>query len=170
MILGLDISTSMIGWSVFDEDQILMESGRFKPNKKLSLEERAQSFGKFLLSPQIQRFNISKVYIEAPFSAFAGGKTSAKTMSSLQRFNGMVSFISYQIFKSLPVLVKVAEARKNCGIKVPRGTKAKSVVLAWVDNKFEDFEITYTKFGNPKAGCDDEADAIVIGLFHFDLR
>jgi len=53
---------------------------------------------------------------------------------------------------------------------VPRGTKAKEVVLQWVDEKFDNFIMEHTKHGNPKPGLDDEADAIVVALSHFDLR
>jgi hypothetical protein len=56
------------------------------------------------------------------------------------------------------------------GIKVPRGTKAKEVILQWVDDKFDNFIMEYTNHGNPKPGLDDEADAIVVALSHFDLR
>ena len=61
-------------------------------------------------------------------------------------------------------------ARSRVGIKVPRGTKAKVVVLKWVDERFDNFIMEHTRHGNPKPGLDDEADAIVVALSHFDLR
>jgi hypothetical protein len=101
---------------------------------------------------------------------FSGGKTTAKTMSSLQRFNGMVSLLAYQHLGKPPTLVGATTARSRCGIKVPRGTKAKVVVLAWVDKNIDQFEMVYTRHGNPKPGLDDEADAIIVAMSHFDLR
>jgi hypothetical protein len=101
---------------------------------------------------------------------FSGGKTTAKTMSSLQRFNGMVSLIAHQLLGKPPTLVGATTARSIVGIKVPRGTKAKTVVLAWADDKFDNFIMEHTRHGNPKPGLDDEADAIVVALSHFDLR
>jgi len=101
---------------------------------------------------------------------FSGGKTTAKTMSSLQRFNGMVSLLAYQHLGKPPTLVGATTARSRCGIKVPRGTKAKVVVLEWVNENIDGFIMEYTNHGNPKPGLDDEADAIVVAMSHFDIR
>ena len=53
-------------------------------------------------------------------------------------------------------------ARKLAGIKVPRGQKAKQVVLEHLLNTEPAFTIEYTKHGNPKPESYDRADAIVI--------
>ena len=53
---------------------------------------------------------------------------------------------------------------------MPRGTKAKVVIVEWADNYFDSFNVELTRHGNPKPGTDDEADAIVVALSHFDLR
>jgi Holliday junction resolvasome RuvABC endonuclease subunit len=170
MIIGIDVSTSKIGWAVIDENKKLIDSGVFKTNKKHSLEEKATDFLDSVLLPLKALYPKSEVRIEAPFSMFSGGKTTAKTMSSLQRFNGMISLLIYQTFKKSAELVAPISARSRCGIKVPRGTKAKVVVMEWVDKTFENFEMEYTKAGNPKPGKDDEADAIIVALSHFDVR
>ena len=136
----------------------------------MSLEERAEALKYNVLQPICTLHNIVEIRIEEPFSMFSGGKTTAKTMSSLQRFNGMVSLTAHQLLGKPPTLVGATTARSRCGIKVPRGTKAKTVVLQWVDEKFDNFIMEYTRHGNPKPGLDDEADAIVVALSHFDLR
>ena len=170
MILGLDVSTTRIGWAIINDKQELIDSGFFKTDKKMSLEERAESLRYNVLDPIVTLHNIVEIRVEEPFSMFSGGKTTAKTMSSLQRFNGMVSLITHQLLGKPPTLVGATTARSRCGIKVPRGTKAKVVVLAWVDEKFDNFVMEHTRHGNPKPGLDDEADAIVVALSHFDLR
>jgi len=101
---------------------------------------------------------------------FSGGKTTARTMSSLQRFNGMISLLVLQVFGDPPTMVGSRTARARCGIKVPKGTKAKKVIVEWADNYFDSFNVELTRHGNPKPGTDDEADAIVVALSHFDLR
>ena len=101
---------------------------------------------------------------------FSGGKTTANTMSSLQRFNGMVSILVYDLFSIKPELVGARVARSRAGIKVPKGEDAKKIVTEWVQNKYSNFKVEYTKHGNPKPGTDDEADAIVIAYSHFDVR
>ena len=170
MILGLDVSTSRIGWAIINDKQELVDSNFFKTNKKHSLEERAVEVKENIIDPIIAIHDITEIRIEEPFMMFSGGKTTARTMSSLQRFNGMVSLIAHQALGCPPTLVGATTARSRCGIKVPRGTKAKQVVLMWCASKYDNFVMDYTRHGNPKPGLDDEADAIVIALSHFDLR
>jgi len=170
MILGLDVSTSRIGWAIINEKQELVDSDFFKTKAKTPLEERATALRDNVLQPIMAIHNITEIRIEEPFSMFSGGKTTAKTMSSLQRFNGMVSLIAHQLLGKPPTLVGATTARSRVGIKVPRGTKAKEIVLMWVVSKFDNFIMEYTAHGNPKPGLDDEADAIVVALSHFDLR
>ena len=170
MILGLDVSTTRIGWAVINDKQELVDSDFYKTDKKMGLEERAEDFLSNVLRPLSIVHEIHEVRVEEPFSMFSGGKTTARTMSSLQRFNGMISLLVLQMFDSPPTMVGATTARSRCGIKVPRGTKAKVVVLKWVDDKFDKFIMEHTRHGNPKPGLDDEADAIVVALSHFDLR
>ena len=170
MILGLDVSTSRIGWAIINEKQELVDSDFFKTKAKTPLEERATALRDNVLQPIMAIHNITEIRIEEPFSMFSGGKTTAKTMSSLQRFNGMISFAAHLTLGKPPTLVGATTARSRVGIKVPRGTKAKEIVLMWVVSKFDNFIMEYTAHGNPKPGLDDEADAIVVALSHFDLR
>ena len=90
------------------------------------------------------------------------GKSSANTLSKLMRFNGIVSYIIYELFDIKPQYIAATTARKECGIKVKRGEKAKEVVLKHLLDNESAFKIEYTKFGNPKPESYDRADAIVI--------
>lgn len=171
MILGIDVSTTKIGWSIIDlETKELINSGVFKTDSKEGLEERGISFRENVLKPIKTLHNITIIRIEEPFSMFSGGKTTANTMSSLQRFNGMISILVYDLFSIKPELVGARVARSRAGIKVPKGEDAKKIVTEWVQNKYSNFKVEYTKHGNPKPGTDDEADAIVIAYSHFDVR
>ena len=87
MILGLDISTSKIGYSIIDKDNNLVTC-HFMKLKTLALEERAEIFYEFLCGLS-KKYEIKDIFIEEPFSMFGGGRTTAATMSKLQRFNGM---------------------------------------------------------------------------------
>jgi hypothetical protein len=93
---------------------------------------------------------------------FMGGKSSAKTLSTLTRFNGIVSWLVYELFEVKPKFIGASTARKSAGIKVPRGLKAKQVVLEHLLETEPAFKIEYTKFGNPKPESYDRADAIII--------
>ena len=105
---------------------------------------------------------IEKIYIEQPLHMFMKGKSSAKTLSALMTFNGVVSWLVYEMFEIEPKYLAATSARKHCGIKVKRGEKSKEVVLQHLLDNEPAFKISYTKYGNPKAESYDQADAIVI--------
>lgn len=169
MILGLDISTSVIGIAVLDQDKNLMSYDAIKFKSDVSLEERAD-----FLSKEIQTLNttwrIKHVFVEQPFIAFSGGKTTAVTMSKLQRFNGMCCYGLYCIYRDSPTLIQANKARGLVGIKVRRGEKAKPVVLAWVEENYKgSFSYEMTRHGNPKPTTYDMADAVVVARAGIEL-
>ena len=61
-----------------------------------------------------------------------------------------------------PEYLAATSARKTCGIKVPRGTKAKQVVLKYVLDNVPEVVVEYTKHGNPTPGSYDRADSYII--------
>ena len=93
---------------------------------------------------------------------FMKGRSSAKTLSALMTFNGIVSWLVYEMFEIEPQYIAATSARKKAGIRVKRGQKAKEVVLKYLIDNEPAFKVEYTKHGNPKAGEYDKADAIVI--------
>ena len=68
------------------------------------------------------------------------------------------------MFHREPDYLAATSARKSCGITVPKGTKAKEVVLEYLLDNEPSFEVEYTRHGNPKPGTDDKADAVVVAL------
>ena len=81
---------------------------------------------------------------------------------TLAKFNGIISYICERDFKITPEYVGATTARKTCGIKVPKGQKAKEVVLNFVLDNEGAFDIEYTKHGNPRPGTYDKADSYII--------
>ena len=163
MILGLDISTSKIGYSIIDKDNNLIAC-QFMKLKTLALEERAEIFYELLCDIK-KKYKIEKIFIEEPFSMFGGGKTTAMTMAKLQRFNGMCSFAVRRVFGQSGTLISANKARKLVGLKIKRGEDTKKKVIEWCQQRYpRDFIIVLTSYGNPKPGTDDMADSIVIGL------
>ena len=85
----------------------------------------------------------------------------AQIKPTLQRFNGIVSWICYELFNTEPEYITPISARSKCNIKVPRGSKAKDVVMQhFLDTK--EFDISYTRYGNIQKYCYDIADAVVV--------
>ena len=91
-------------------------------------------------------------------------------MAALQKFNGIVSWLVYELFEIEPNYITATSARKRAGIKVPRGQKAKEVVLDFLLENEKAFKIEYTKFGNPKPESYDRADAIVVAKAGYDIE
>ena len=158
--LGLDISTSKVGLCIMDYKFKLLETKLIKLNTKDELEDRCLQLEEFISN---LNYNIKDIYIESAFIAFAGGKTSAVTMSKLQRFNGMVCYMVRKLLEKQAVLLSPAKARGLVGLKIKRGENTKLKVIEHVTRSFpNDFEYELTRHGNPKPGTDDRADAIVI--------
>ena len=162
MILGIDNSTSKIGYSVIDYSTNLIECQLIKLKSSDSLEARADLF--FSIISQVEKkYDIKHVFIEQPFVAFSGGKTTANTMAKLQRFNGMCCYCVRLLFGFPATLIQANKARGLIGLKIKRGEKTKLKVIEWAQEKYpKDFIVEYTRHGNPKPGTDDKADSIVI--------
>ena len=161
MILGLDISTSITGATVIDEN------GKVVYNEAWDLRKYKEFFQKAeVVKGKIweleDTFLIKEIYIEQSLQSFRSGFSSAKTLSTLSRFNGVVSWLCYDILKLKPEYIAATSARKKCGIKVPKGTKAKQVIIQYVLDNVPSVLIEYTKHGNPKPHCFDKADSWVI--------
>jgi Holliday junction resolvasome RuvABC endonuclease subunit len=175
MILGVDVSTSITGFAIVAEEQLVyydsIDLRKYKnvfdktiaiKEKILDLYEMYQCNNDDSMRMGNADYPIEHIYIEQPFTFFNSGGSSAKTMATLQRFNGIVSWILFEIFEIRPEYVGATAARKHAGIKVPRGQKAKKVVLEHLLKTEPAFKIEYTRHGNPKPESYDRADAIVI--------
>ena len=164
-ILGLDISTSITGIAVIHAGEIresFFWDTRNK-NKFPSLYDKA-AFLKENLIKLRKQYEISDIYIEQSLHSFRSGFSSAQTLSTLSRFNGIVSWLCYEIFGTKPKMIAATSARKQAGVGIKRGDNAKEKVLQFVVDNYPDIEIIYTKHGNPKPGVLDMCDSIIIAL------
>ena len=163
MIIGLDVSTSIVGVCVLSELGEVIEFDHINLKKIDNLYSKNTAVNQKLLS-LLEKYDnsIKHIVIEKPFEFFNSGSSTAATMSKLQRFNGMVSWAVYYLFEKEPIMVEAKEARKLAGIKVPRGSNAKQIVLEHIQNTEEKFVIERTAKGNPRDYFYDMADAIVV--------
>jgi len=170
VILGLDISTSRVGLCLLDLNNNLIKADVIKLDTSQELEERCIHLETLINNLNSSNhinskkgYSILSVFIESPFIMFSGGKTTAATMSKLQRFNGMVSFMVRKALGLQPVLITANKARGLVGLKIKRGENTKRKVIEWVEGRFpSDFKYELTRYGNPKPGTDDRADAVII--------
>jgi len=117
MILGLDISTTCIGYCVYDEKNILDKNaikleGEFYNRVDVALKE---------IDRIVDGWKIKKVHIEDFLMKFAIGKSSAFSINKLIAFN---SILSYHLYK------------KNLIIKRYNVLTARKVLFGQAKNKF----------------------------------
>jgi Holliday junction resolvasome RuvABC endonuclease subunit len=166
LTLGLDISTSITGLSIVDEQESVVFSTYIdtrNKNKFSSLYEKAE-FIKNKLAEIEDTYCISSICIEQSLQSFRSGFSSAKTLSTLSRFNGIVSWLCWDIFSLEPEMIAASSARKVAGASIKRGENTKEKILQFIVDKYPQISIRYTKHGNPKPGTYDLCDSIIIAL------
>ncbi len=162
MILGLDVSTSITGITILEKDGTLVYNDSWDTRKYKSFFEKVDYVEKKIIHLSKLYGGFERVFIEESLQTFRSGFSSAKTLSTLARFNGVVSWLVYRVLKTEPLYLAATSARKLCGIKVPRGTKAKQVVIQHILDNVPEIQIEYTKQNNIKPHCYDKADSWVI--------
>jgi|TARA_R110001583_G_scaffold32772_1_gene111311 hypothetical protein len=178
VILGLDISTSCTGWCLIDSiDSKLLKIGYIDLGKEKNFLAKAEIVKRELVSIS-QENDIKEIFIEENLQAFRPGFSSAKTLMTLARFNGIISYICVRDLKFEPQFINVNIARKNLGLKIDRKSKltTKEQIFEWVKNRVEiDWPVKVLKSGPRKGvtvqspGCYDMADAYVIASAGFKI-
>ena len=93
MILGLDISTTMVGVAVI-ADGNLVKSEAWDISKYGTLFEKAEYIGAELHGLRSE-YNIQNIFIETALQKFLPGTSRADTILKLAQFNGIVSWICF---------------------------------------------------------------------------
>ena len=163
--LGLDISTSITGATIIQDAKIIKTTfwDTRNKNKFATIYDKAK-FVRSQLEDLAFDYKITNVYIEQSLHSFRSGFSSAQTLSTLSRFNGIISWICWDLLGIQPEMIAATSARKQAGVGIKRGDNAKEKVLQFIIDKYPDIEIQYTKHGNPKPGTLDMCDSIIIAL------
>lgn len=163
MILGLDISTSITGFTILNDDGSIFHNEAIDlTSKKLDTVFKKASIVRDRLQQLKHMYCIHKVYIEQSLNAFRPGLSSAQVILTLGKFNGIVSWICHEIFGMEPEYIGASTARKALGIKIEKGQNAKEIVLKNILALEPTFSVEYTAHNNPKKGTYDRADSYVI--------
>ena len=167
-VLGLDVSTSCVGVCVLPvEKEVDRRLDRMDFKGCDGFWRKAEFARDYLRELRDDsRWKISAVSIEEPLLGFAGGKSSAKTITSLVRFNGIVSYLCLETFGIDPTYVNVNSARKSCGIKLtPRkvgGPQKEQVFKHMSERDLKDVVWPTKKSGKIVDWAGDATDAYVI--------
>ena len=185
-ILGLDISTKVIGFALFDiSGSKLLElthfSPKIKPQPEDKLEElmmKANTFQRHLEG--YKDMGITRVIIEEPLL----NSNNVYTVGTLLRYNTMICKLIYDIFEIVPTFISTYNARKYAfpdlvgpnekGRNVlfggyPKDIDKKQVIWDHVNDVCPDVQWLYDKNGKLKKENFDMSDAATAVIGHFNM-
>ena len=111
MVLGLDISTACVGYSLFSDEGKLIEASYVKFRDKISKFQKLKDFIEATKYFDSMPEKIKYIAIEEPLKKFAGKFSNAGTISTLNQFNGMISSYVFLKYNIEPVFFNVNAAR-----------------------------------------------------------
>lgn len=163
---GLDISTTVCGYSIINEDKELVDKGyyKFKKQDDWELIHLAEQFSENVL-PKLE--NVDFIILEDALKKYSSGFSSNKSITVLLQFNAIIRYILQKKFGIDKIkTVHVNTARKSSLGRAfsPKGIDAKQWVLEQISSKFS-IEWPLTRFGNIQAECEDIADSIILSLY-----
>lgn len=138
MTIGLDISTTVIGIAIFDNEDKLCKLEYIKFKTKTSLFERLDDFIAHIeklnkiLQTEDGKSLIKNISIEEPLKKFKGKFSNADTIQKLTTMNAMVSGYVYRKFGVEPRYYNVNTARKTAfpDLTIPQSAPNKKY-LVW---------------------------------------
>lgn len=146
MILGLDISTSATGWCLTTMSGEFVDMGAIQLTNTKNIFEKAKVVRETLEAIST-KYKVKNVAVEENLQGFRRGLSSARTLVTLARFNGIVSYIASDVFLVQPTFFSVVSARKELGLKIQReklcGVSTKQQVLDWVTIELSDTKWTW---------------------------
>jgi len=175
-VLGLDISTKTIGWSLFDiQTQKLLELTHFspviKPQPKNKIEELLAKVDVFEAKlANYKNLGITKVIIEEPLL----NSNNVWTVGTLLRYNSMITKSIYDVLGVVPNFISTYNSRKYAWPDlVQQNEKGKNVLFGGLPKDIDKKELIwkkvaesepqivwlYTKNSTLKKECYDQADS-----------
>ena len=186
-VLGLDISTKTIGWSLFDiKSQELLELTHFSPVIKPKVDDKIQEL---LLKVKAfeeklegyRNLGITNVVIEEPLL----NSNNIWTVGTLLRYNSMITKSIYDILGIVPSYISTYNSRKYAwpelvqqndkGKQVlfgglPKDIDKKEIIWKKVSEKEPQIKWLYTKNNTLKKECFDMADSYTCVLGYMNEK
>ena len=163
VILGLDVSTTTIGYA-FTKNKKILDMGFIDIKKQTSIQEKAYYAMDILESKE---YEIDKIHIEDNLSGFQGGRTSQQVIIKLAKFNAVFCFILENSMEVQVEGVNPMTARKQVfGRARVKGVKAKDYVKSKVEEMYDTKKwCKITSRGNFDKRNIDSYDALVMSLY-----
>ena len=161
VILGLDVSTTTIGYA-FTKNRKILDMGFIDISKQNTFKDKAYHALE-VLDDNLNMEETNKIIVEDSLSGFMGGKTRMQTIIKLAKFNAVFCFVMEWRHDVDVELINPNTARKAVfGKARVKGKSAKEYVKEQVDKKFKpNGFIKMNKRGNPDKRNIDAYDALV---------
>lgn len=172
-LLSMDISSSTIGWSLFEFDKNtinLLSYGHIKPPNKAKADKLGYGLSYRLseISKEIKNLitktQPDKVAVEDYAKKFSAGRSSANTIIILATVNETVSLVCFQMMGIEVTRLPVTRLRSVVKKKYQVDVKDKDDAMKLIKQVFPIFSSVLNKNGNTKKECYDESDAAIVGL------
>ena len=161
MILGLDISTSITGFTLLSDSGDIVLCDYIDLKKLSNMFDKAKTV-EHRLQEIFNNNKIKQVWIEESLQMFSSGMSSAKTLATLTKFNGIISWITWDKFNIQPEYIAAVSARKEIGLTVSKGQRGKDVVMKYMLDNHPWFVVDYGRTGKIKPHFYDMADSFVV--------
>jgi len=163
--LGLDISTTCVGYA-FTKDKKILDMGFIDIRKEKTPKEKVFKVLDFLNNSSYidDVFNIN---VEDNLSGFAGGRTSQQVIVKLAKFNAILCFQLEEVFDMTVHNINPMTARKNVfGKARVKGLKAKEFVKMKIEEMYNTKKwCKETTRGNWDKRNIDMYDGLVMSLY-----
>lgn len=175
-VLGLDISSSVIGWAILDEKGNLIKYGNIKPLKKAKAEKLGHGYTFRMNDAYSKIISLCEeekpdmIAIEDYSRKFSKGRSTANTIIVLATINEIVALACFHSLKIEPVKYPVVTMRSKVAKFFNEKIKSKDDVFPFITKKFNNFEITKTRYGNIRQEHYDESDAIFTALSYLIIK
>lgn len=166
MILGLDVSTSIVGLCALTDDGDFIKTDFVDLRKIKHFNDKCGAVSSVL--EEYLRMNmtfVDYIYIEDKLSGFSGGRTMQQTLMKLASFNGVVTYLCRQYFGINATHIHPSTAKavmRRDGLIIPKGANKKKITLDFVRRVVPEFPYVANRNDNPQPYCYDMADAYLI--------
>ena len=164
--LGLDISSTVVGYCVSSSKNDILDAGYVDIHKEKSIKGKAHTVANHL---DPHSFDPLIIIVEDSLSGFGGGRTSQQTIVKLAKCNAVISYVIEALYEVDIDHVNVSTLRKAVfGKSREKGVDSKQFVREQLENKIDLSKfIVYNKRNNYDKKNYDMLDAMVASLYHW---
>ncbi len=171
-LLSLDISSSTIGYAIFEYDQhvtTLKFYGHIKPpSKKKAKGSLSYRLDKTLLliDNLLLKYQPDEICVEDYAKRFSAGRSRAHTIILLSCFNELISLKCYQYSGQETFRYPVVTIRSQVGKLFKLKTVSKDEIFDLIIANCKIYQKSFNKKNTLLKECFDEVDAVAVGITH----